>query len=1007
MKFAYPVGPAHGALIRRAAGTPSRLVLFVSLLVALLFCLRPAFAVQLLPGVYGYGLDRANNPGGFAHPTLTPQVIHVTTVADNGSNASPTAGSLRAAIVASGPRIVVFDVSGIIDLKANLTIANPYITIAGQTAPSPGISIHGATLAVTASNVLVQHVRVRPGDRWLPGPNNHDRDTVRVGKDSATPVNNVVFDHCTFAWALDETASLWYAWDSVTFNQCLFAEPLATSIHLDEHTLANNEPVDGEDLTPTPATVVTSTQSDTNAVSGAHRLLSFATQNEYADFTINVVADSGTRLNEHLVVAGLTGPNRGKFKAQVRLTPGGSVIQEDEFDQYAPSGQEQLKSFVLKADVTGFSIPAAATPLYVRLISTGMTGSSRQISVDVLSLSQAHAMGPLFGNGGSLTGTYGRVAIIGSVFASIMERSPWIGSRDFVFANNVLYNRKKKFLHLGATNWDTTIRAAAVGNTFIEGPTLQSSPVEPILLERLPAGGIQLYATDNDYNKGGGGTTDTVEAQFTTTGSIATNDPTDQGNGLAGFQPLPHAQAYETAMFTAGARPYDRDDFESRIFDEITTGAVTSSYTARPGSLKNSVADAGGWPFWASTSALWTAPSSPNTDPDGNGYTRIEEWLQGLSNQLTGLIAPTTTDALLATFDTFTDGNANGWTPLGNTEWSITSGAYRQSANVEWARAVSAGTNWTNQVVQAKIKPLSFNGSNRFIALLARQRDVNNFYYVSMRNAPTNAIEIKKSVNGIATVIGSSYAFTPSIGTQYTLRLEVSGSSPVTLKAYLNGSLIINTQDASPPAQLASGRAAIGTYYATADFDDFFASPLPSDVPQVMSDFDTGSTAGWTPAAPTNVWVASSGVYHCNDNTVVAPRTLAGTNASAQTVQADVKIISTSTTDRFAAIYARYTDVNNCYYLLLRKDQNKVELKKLSGGAQTLIDDDPQTVSLNQWSTLRLEVSGSNPVQLKGYVNGVLRVQGTDSGTGLAAGQAALGTNLAAADFDDVIVTSP
>lgn len=1005
MKLVLPVGFARGAFIRRALGKSPRLVSFGSLLLTLLFCPRPASAVQLLPGVYGYGLDRANNAGGFAHPTLTPTVIHVTTVADNGNNGAPTAGSLRAALVASGPRIVVFDVSGIIECQGNLTITNPYITIAGQTAPSPGISVHRSMLGVTASNVLVQHLRIRPGDRWVPGPNNHNRDGVNVGIDASTPVNNVVFDHCTFNWSLDETASLWYAWDSVTYNQCLFAEPMYRSIHLDENTLSGNVPKDVEGLTITASTNFGSAvaQSHGDAVGGSYREWTASADGATLDFTLPIVAATNQSTEEHLVVHSITGTDRAKFKVDVWDANGVLLQTSAVFDQYSTIAEGV--SHVARTDINGFTIPIGMTSLKVRVTVMGRNPASTgwKLGIDVFSLSQGHAMGPLFGNGGSLTGTYGRVAIVGSVLASFAERGPWIGSRDFVFANNVLYNRKKKFLHIGAVNWDTAIRAFVAGNTFIEGPSVVSAPPEPILLERLPPGGIQLYETDNDYNKGGGGSTLTVENEFTTTGSIAASDPTDQGNGMAGFQPLPHAQAFDTAMASAGARPFDRDPVETRIFGEIQTGVGISSYVTRPGSLKNSVAEAGGWPAWASTTALWAPPSSPLTDPDGNGYTRIEEWLQGLSNQLNGATAPTTTDALLATFDTFTDGNANGWTPVGNTEWSITSGQYRQSANVEWGRGIVTGTNWTNQVVQAKVTPLSFNGTNRFIALLARQRDYNNFYYVTMRNTPTNAIEIKRSANGVATVIGSTYAFTPGIGTQYTLRLEVSGTSPVILKAYLNGNLIINTQDNSPPAQLASGRAGVGTYFATADFDDFFASPLQTDVPQVMSDFDTGSTAGWTPEVPTNVWVASGGVYHCTDNTVVAPRTVAGTNASAQTVQADVKLISTSTTDRFAAIYARYTDVNNCYYLLLRKDQNKLELKKVSGGTPVLITSVTEPVNLNQWYTLRLEVSATG--QLKGYLNGVLRVSGTDNT--LPAGKAALGTNLAAADFDDVIVTSP
>src|SRR3954467_15912080 len=94
-------------------------------------------APQLAPGVYGYGLDRAVNPAGFGAES---KIIHVTTLADNGSNTSPVPGSLRAALCATGSRVVVFDLSGAIELKSLLVIPNPNVTVAGQTAPSPGIA---------------------------------------------------------------------------------------------------------------------------------------------------------------------------------------------------------------------------------------------------------------------------------------------------------------------------------------------------------------------------------------------------------------------------------------------------------------------------------------------------------------------------------------------------------------------------------------------------------------------------------------------------------------------------------------------------------------------------------------------------------------------------------------------------------------------------------------------------------------------------------------------------
>ena len=105
----------------------------------------------VLPGVTGFGLDTRAGQGG--------KVIRVT----NLDAAGP--GSLRAALEADGPRIVVFEVGGVIDLdRKSLSVTKPFLTLAGQTAPSPGITIVRGALSIATHDVLVQHIRVRPGD---------------------------------------------------------------------------------------------------------------------------------------------------------------------------------------------------------------------------------------------------------------------------------------------------------------------------------------------------------------------------------------------------------------------------------------------------------------------------------------------------------------------------------------------------------------------------------------------------------------------------------------------------------------------------------------------------------------------------------------------------------------------------------------------------------------------------------------------------------------------------
>lgn len=179
-------------------------------------CVTPmaAGALPVLPNAAGFGIETPAGRGG--------KVYRVTNLKDSGE------GSLRACVDASGPRVCIFEVSGTIRLGGDLTIRNPNLTIAGQTAPSPGILLRGAAVRIITSDVLVQHLRVRPGDDPS-GPNPENRDALKI--ENSVPIKNIVVDHCSFAWAIDETASLWSGYDNVTLSNNIFAEALNDSLH--------------------------------------------------------------------------------------------------------------------------------------------------------------------------------------------------------------------------------------------------------------------------------------------------------------------------------------------------------------------------------------------------------------------------------------------------------------------------------------------------------------------------------------------------------------------------------------------------------------------------------------------------------------------------------------------------------------------------------------------------------------------------------------------------------
>lgn len=194
----------------------SRQLISASVLAATLLVVAPTFALPVIPGAKGFGMETPAGRGG--------QVYKVTTLAETGT------GSLKACIDATGPRVCVFEVSGTIRLSSDLVIRNRYLTIAGQTAPSPGIMLRGGGILIKTSDVLLQHLRVRPGDD-LAGTTPDNRDALKIEALSTAPISNIVIDHCSFVWAIDETVSLWQNWDNVSIHNSIIGEPLNDSLH--------------------------------------------------------------------------------------------------------------------------------------------------------------------------------------------------------------------------------------------------------------------------------------------------------------------------------------------------------------------------------------------------------------------------------------------------------------------------------------------------------------------------------------------------------------------------------------------------------------------------------------------------------------------------------------------------------------------------------------------------------------------------------------------------------
>jgi hypothetical protein len=205
--------------------------------------------------------------------------------------------------------------------------------------------------------------------------------------------------------------------------------------------------------------------------------------------------------------------------------------------------------------------------------------------------------------------------------------------------------------------------------------------------------------------------------------------------------------------------------------------------------------------------------------------------------------------------DDFEDGNDNGWTKSSGTWSVVTDGslAYRQSGTSADSNARAGSPSWTNISIQARVKPIAFNGADRYVGVTTRVVNSNHYYFLALQNG--NRLLLGKRA-GSSPITLATKSFTFSTGTFYTLRIDANGS---TLNGYVNGTLQLTASDSDFTAGIIGG----ATFFASASFDDFLVTSI-------------GGGGGNPPAAPTGLaatagnaqvtlnWNASSGASSYN-----------------------------------------------------------------------------------------------------------------------------------------------
>jgi hypothetical protein len=346
--------------------------------------------------------------------------------------------------------------------------------------------------------------------------------------------------------------------------------------------------------------------------------------------------------------------------------------------------------------------------------------------------------------------------------------------------------------------------------------------------------------------------------------------------------------------------------------------------------------------------------------------------------------------------DDFESGAGGRWTPSAGTFNVAQAGitrVLRQSSTLGEAGAVY-DVDWTDQAIEADIRPTEFDGPDRWFGLVARRIDERNYYYVTFRS--TGDTIIKRMRDGVFTNLAIHWGEPFVAGRSYRVRFEAVGDQ---LAAFVNGEGVTHAKDGA----FAHGRPGVASYKASFDLDNVILSGGTRTLLRAYTYTSvppTGRTGTWN-------YVAVSGqVAYRQSSTAADARWVSKVASGNQVVSARVRPMSfgtsTSGQDQWVGIAARYLNDSNYYYLTLRSS-NRVSLRKLVNGAIQELGSVTVPVTPGTWYDLRVEIIGS---RIRAFVNGDLKVQVIDSAV-IGSGRNAMIMYKAAADYADYFAYQP